>query len=579
MTTLLSRLQAVAQNLVFLWCCLVAIFVKTIWGMWSYKDLSQGDSTHYFALAHYFATRFQNDIAWSPVYTMFLGTIFAIAQDTYIAMIAHRILILALIVLLLFEVARRLLNPQLAFLITAWWIILPINHNALYEVHLFAVIPLLLTLYVSLKSQGTLGRALTVMCLIFVTLLVRNEYLIATSIFSLGCFIVDFVIPFRRDFATLKWRVFKPIWTYAGLAVIPLLMVVVIYQFAIYKFPYLREIMREKHELNVSQILSYNYQQRTGDTSFSPWNGYQDYMISHFGDDKLPMGEAFRKNPGEVSRHFYWNMKMFPAGVQVSLFNVRAGFQNPDYAITRHEPLRANILSALVISLFLLGVFSALTLKDKDKYKFLQDHLWTWFLMAAFTATTAVVVVMQRPRPSYMFMFTMICMIVLGVALTFILRRFRLETYFQALLPPLAIVIVAVVPMYWLNWAKTKKSRPILAQVRLFQESDVRLTRDELLAAVEHPVEITRYSAYPFPSVHLKSLLPTLPTLETFTATMEKEKARYVILPGSVRDQTMKRWAIEAPQPPNWRLLGETQDQGESYFLYDMKASPGSDRN
>jgi hypothetical protein len=55
----------------------------------------------------------------------------------------HRAVIVMAATLGVLAVMRRLLPPALGLLIAMRWAILPINFETLYEVHLFALLPVL----------------------------------------------------------------------------------------------------------------------------------------------------------------------------------------------------------------------------------------------------------------------------------------------------------------------------------------------------------------------------------------------------------------------------------------------------
>ena len=57
----------------------------------------------------------------------------------------------------------------------AWWVVLPIDFNSLYEVHLFVVIPVLLSILAILWIPGSWGRGWGAAGLLVSGLLMRNE--------------------------------------------------------------------------------------------------------------------------------------------------------------------------------------------------------------------------------------------------------------------------------------------------------------------------------------------------------------------------------------------------------------------
>ena len=48
---------------------LLVVQLKVIWRLWLYRDVTTGDTTHYFIQAWGWFRRFDVNIAWSPLYT------------------------------------------------------------------------------------------------------------------------------------------------------------------------------------------------------------------------------------------------------------------------------------------------------------------------------------------------------------------------------------------------------------------------------------------------------------------------------------------------------------------------------
>src|ERR1043166_5973269 len=124
-------------------CAYLAILLlqfKRVWGAWQYKDLTYGDTSSYFRSALGWAKELSVKIQWSPLYTAFYGTVFKLIPEVYWATLLHRLLIVFMLAIMVLALMRRLLPAGIAWLVAAWWVILPINFDSLYEVHLFAVL-------------------------------------------------------------------------------------------------------------------------------------------------------------------------------------------------------------------------------------------------------------------------------------------------------------------------------------------------------------------------------------------------------------------------------------------------------
>ena len=152
--------------------------------MWWYKDLTSGDTTQYFLDGVRWFETWHAWVLWSPMYTTFYGSLMHFTTDPYAVTILHRLVIVFVSAVLVLALMRRLLPPGIAWMAAAWWVILPINFNALYEVHLFVVIPLLLGVLTTLWIPGVRGRGMCAGILLLTGTLMRNEYLVAAALFT-----------------------------------------------------------------------------------------------------------------------------------------------------------------------------------------------------------------------------------------------------------------------------------------------------------------------------------------------------------------------------------------------------------
>ena len=127
--------------------------------------LTSGDTSSYFVSAYNWYEGLRDNFAWSPLYTSFYGTVFMVVPDTYAATIIHRTIIAMAATLGVLALMRRLLPPALALSIAIWWAVLPINFDTLYEVHLFALLPVLAAcLVVAYRdTSGGQGSALAIL--------------------------------------------------------------------------------------------------------------------------------------------------------------------------------------------------------------------------------------------------------------------------------------------------------------------------------------------------------------------------------------------------------------------------------
>src|SRR5690348_10529044 len=105
--------------------------------MWRHRDLSFGDTPNYYGSAWQWHMTHTLDLSRAPLYAMFYGSLLRFSHDAFTVTTAHRIIIVLTSAALVWALARRLLPPLPAWLVAAWWVILPANYEALSEVHQF----------------------------------------------------------------------------------------------------------------------------------------------------------------------------------------------------------------------------------------------------------------------------------------------------------------------------------------------------------------------------------------------------------------------------------------------------------
>src|SRR4051794_38473678 len=88
-----------------------------------------------------------------------------LSSDAEFVTLAHRLVIVLVLAALVLAVMRKFLPHPIAWLLTAWWVVLPINFDALYEVHLFGLIPLLAAILLA-ANGNRLNRGGGLACLV-----------------------------------------------------------------------------------------------------------------------------------------------------------------------------------------------------------------------------------------------------------------------------------------------------------------------------------------------------------------------------------------------------------------------------
>jgi hypothetical protein len=369
---------------------------KVIWRIWEIKDITYGDTADLFTSAKEWADGFLLDIVWSPLYTAFYGSFLFVSADPYNATIMHRIVIVLVAAVGVLFVLRQVLPPSLALLGAAWWAILPSNYDALYEVHLFAFLPILLFWALVLGKDAAWARGAGLAILATSTVLVRNEFLVGTIVMLVLCIVRE--LHRSKRGTTFAAAYGAPL--VGGIALCGLA-----YWRSTVKIPELWSALHVKHTLNMCQAYAYGYQQRHPEWTASPWTECQALMHLTFGVDYPGIGHMLWSNPMAMIAHFWWNLGLVPNGLEVLLFNARAGGFEPDYPPT-HIATYPLVLGPLVVLVIITGGILAWRVRSKAAVSWIYSRTAIAFL--PLLAMAVPVVLTQRPRPEYFFYISVI---------------------------------------------------------------------------------------------------------------------------------------------------------------------------
>jgi hypothetical protein len=560
-------LVALAGSRPFAYGALLALQAKVVWGIWRFKDLSAGDTASYFIGASRWAESLQTDPVWSPLYLIFYGSLQWLFADAFAATIAHRLIVLAALDVLVLAVLRRLLPHGIAWALAAWFALLSINFDSLYEVHLFAALPALLAAAVAARVSGYRGRATTLGILVATTLLVRNEYAVATGLWLLVCLAVDG----RRAWSGEPAGRRRPAAAY-GLA---LALVGVVVAGVSWRSAYDRETnrrrLRHKHTLNVCQVYAFGYAQRRPEWTASPWTACQELMQRDFGAREPTLAEALRANPRALLEHAAWNARLVPAGLQLQLFGRVSGRDNPDYVPVRLESPAATLLSAAVVGLLAAGAILLWRERDRWWREWLRQRRQAWLLLGCLAVTSAGVMLMQRPRTSYLFPQTVTLLAMIGVAGAVLARRLWPRGDAAGALPVVAAVLVLAVPSYYgpgTPQAFGQRGQPLRRGVERLSPLRQELAGAERrLAAAQFPFELCAYVGHsrPCTGVALGQLTGVRPAGRSARSWIEEDGAEWLYLDELVAgDPVWRSLAQELEHAGGWRrwppAAGGTQD-------------------
>ena len=440
---LLAVLERLASSRLFAYGTLLLLQLKVVWGIWLYRDLSEGDTANYFAYAVGWHNNFQVPIHWSPLYTSFYGTLINLSSDAYFVTTLHRLIIVFVAAILVLALMRRLIPHTAAWLIAAWWVVIPNTFDTIFEVHLFAVIPPLLAYLVVLYKPTIWTRGAALGIFVVSAFLNRNEFFIAVGMWALLCFGYE-VYQARKRGA-------QPARTYLRAYGLPILLAMMLVVFFYWRsssqFPALADGISRKLTLNQCQVYAYNYQQRFSDWMKNPFLYCQELMMRDFGVPEPSTFEAIRRNPRAMLDFFLWNVRLIPAGIQMVLFNATSDSFSPDYIsriIESRWPLRLSILALAVV-----GIGGWLILKNGWWELWIKSRIWGWLALLCVMVVMVFVMVTQRPRPSYLFNLFLFLTAIIGLCGAAIVDRVIGMKRFALLFPFVVAGLLIIVPPFY----------------------------------------------------------------------------------------------------------------------------------
>jgi hypothetical protein len=418
---------------------------KVLWGIFRFRDLTTGDTSAYFVSAFAWSEQLSVNIVWSPLYTAFYGTVFALTDDASLATTLHRVVIVMAATLGVLAVMRMLLPGAIALAIASWWAILPINFNTLYEVHLFALLPILAAWLVGAGDASAPRRGAVLGVLVATAALVRNELFLAATLFAASSLGWEVIEARRRsgDPPALSRRMAS----YLVPVLVAVLICAAFYARSTVKWPTIRNVARAKHTVNMCQVFAFGHAQRNPSWTLSPWTECYGLAEATFGSRTPSFREMLAANPRAVLDHVTWNLSLVPAGLQLALFDRTAGVTNPDYAPVRHSGSALAGLLTLVAGL-LIGAAAVVVVR--------QPAMWHDWLVTRATMVTAMlcvalvsvpVIMTQRPRPSYLFSLTVVLMAGVGISLHVLTHRW--PTWRDRVSLALWCSTLALVPAYF----------------------------------------------------------------------------------------------------------------------------------
>ena len=460
---------------------ILAVAGKTVWGMWIYRDLTAGDTSSYFRKALDWFRHFEVNFLWSPLYTAFYGQTLFATHSAYGATNLHRIIIVIAAAVGVLALMRGLMSPGIALLIALWWTILPINFDTLYEVHLFALLPMLIVLIVASSGTAPLQRGVILALLAGITVLVRNEYAVALILFAVFCLLEELVQPFGRDPETAGWSK-RRIAGYATPLLLVAAVIVTFYAHSTTKYPQIFGDARFKHTQNACQTYAVGYSQREPGYKGNPWYECPALMKEKFGLEEPTLFEMLKANPSATLQHFSWNLGLVPNGFQLALFNGMSGSDNPDYAPAPGNQTYPIVLSIVTALVLLAGGWRLRSNWTAVKPKLIA-HRHLVAIYACLACVAVVVILTQRPRPSYLFAFSICIMSLVGLSVDLLTKEFTRRVNMAGLMIGLAVLVF--LPFYQSSAAVSRPFYTLLGHLLPYQ-SELTRRGNKLLLGDSH---------------------------------------------------------------------------------------------
>jgi hypothetical protein len=473
------RLDRIAGSAPFAYGSIFLIQSKLLWGIWQHRDLSSGDTTSYFQRASDWAESFQLDAVWSPLYNVYWGSLQWVVHDAYAVTILHRALIALAASLLVLAVLRRLLSPGIAWVLAAWWTILPVNYDLLYEVHLFALLPLLVAVILASAMRGVRMRSAVLGVLLAAAALTRNEAIVAAAVWA-AVWVGFELVRRRRGSPTPTPRLVAAFG-------VPILAVGIVFGGVALSSEGrgVRAGFEAKQESNFCQIYAYGYQQRNDDFTGNPWTDCRGLMERDFGTESTTLASAVVDNPGAVGEHLAWNAALIPSATQLLLFNrMSAGSDlNPDYIEVATGSDLALGASLLLLAFLIGGLVSFWRGRRRWGREWIRMRAWGWLALCSVGASAIAVMLVARPRPEFIYGFTVVTLAVIGIAAMAYVQRWPRLGRLRVALPPVALVLLVALPSHFDSGYQTPQigpGRPLKQMVDRLEPFDRELRGEDV---------------------------------------------------------------------------------------------------
>ena len=554
----------------------IALFqIKVLWGAWIYRDLTQGDTAAYFQRALLWHQYGKVDLIWSPLYTVLYGWLYGVTGDVYAATVLHRVLIVILVAFLVLALFRRLVSPGIAWLAAAWWAVIPFNFDV-FEVHVFAILPLVAAPLAVLVWPGPRGRGIALAIMAAASILVRNEMAVVAALLALVFFVWEarYAARFERESPTSSRA-------YALAYGIPLAVTgAIVFSFVARSVIPLSQLQRDyepKHTHNMCQAYAFGYKQRHPEWTKDHWTECSDLMQARFGEPYPSLWTMIRRNPRAILGHFAWNVRLLPSGLQLSLFGAMSGGVSPDYGPVPVKRRRALFESGALTVLLAAGILTRLRERSPSARGPTDNLTIGWLaLVPAATVALFLIVPTQRPRPEYLYGLSLPIVATAAWAADTLIRRWGLLEGLRHCMPAAMVLCFPAYGTYFTLPPGQVPSRPLLETLRRLEPYADRISAPgAVFLAGQHSFSLDGYMVRP-----LVSPRPRVLGTETFSrlgagehveAFLEQFEVTLVYLDegavSKLRSNPLHRTFLEASGSNGWQTLACGQSVGARWLL------------
>jgi hypothetical protein len=562
----LQTLQQWAKLPLFHYLMLFLLELRVMWGVWQYRDLTSGDTSSYFSLAYLWFKDFKVDIIWSPLYTAFYGTLLHFSSDAYVVTILHRLIIVFILTVMVLALMRRLLPPDIAWLVSAWWAVVPNNFDV-FEVHLFAVIPVLAAWLLILYKPSPWTRGGAIAILLAASVVTRNELIVATGILTMVCICWEiWLAKNTKSVSSPKLRVY--LIAYGLPLLLAGLLSLFFYTRSIVQFPQLPAAGAPKHTVNMCQVYTFGYKQRHPEFNKDHWTQCDELMMAQFGKKLPSLPEMIQTNPAAVLEHVLWNVRLTPNGIQVSLFGATSGAVSPDYIPVGSRSSVALVLSVITGAILVLGSFLLYWKRHYWWTYWLRDRALGWLAMLAIlTVVVFIIIPTQRPRPEYLYGLSIFLMALTGMSVAVIAHHWPALKRLSGWMPIIMLMVLLTVPGYYANPKRIQPRRLLELYQRLVPFQNVIARPNTVFLKGEYAFDVSGYIGHRVSQVLDYRVLDEAPADIPLEVFLDKRGINLFYVDGNLwsrlQANPLYRTFLASPESGGWKLIA-FQDSGDA---------------